>query len=48
LSIDHIIASASAKIDNKIIGDGRSRPMTQPLSKLYTQRTATEGVQVVE
>jgi branched-chain amino acid aminotransferase len=36
------------KIDNKIIGDGEVGLMTKRLSELYAQRTATEGVQVVE
>jgi len=36
------------KIDNRQIGDGNVGPMTQRLSDLYAQRTATEGVQVVE
>jgi branched-chain amino acid aminotransferase len=35
------------KIDNRLIGDGKVGPMTQRLSDLYVQRTATEGVQVV-
>jgi branched-chain amino acid aminotransferase len=36
------------KIDNRVIGDGKVGPMTKRLSGLYAQRTATEGVQVVE
>jgi len=36
------------KIDNRIIGDGKVGPMTKRLSELYAQRTATEGVQVLE
>jgi len=36
------------KIDNRIIGDGKVGPMTKRLSALYAQRTATEGVQVLE
>jgi hypothetical protein len=36
------------KIDNKSLATAQVGPMTQPLSELYTQRTATEGVQVVE
>jgi len=36
------------KIDNRQIGDGNVGPMTKRLSDLYAQRTATEGVQVVE
>src|SRR5213080_1358678 len=35
------------KIDNQIIGDGKVGPMTKRLSKLYAQRTSSEGVQVV-
>jgi branched-chain amino acid aminotransferase len=35
-------------IDNRQIGDGKVGPMTKRLSDLYAQRTATEGVQVVE
>src|SRR6267378_1632864 len=36
------------KIENRIIGDGKVGPMTKRLSELYAQRTANEGVQVVE
>ena len=36
------------RIDNRQIGDGNIGPMTKRLSDLYLQRTATEGVQVVE
>jgi branched-chain amino acid aminotransferase len=36
------------RIDNNIIGDGNVGPMTKRLSDLYVQRTATEGVQVIE
>jgi branched-chain amino acid aminotransferase len=36
------------KIDNRDIGDGKVGPMTKRLSELYTKRTATEGVQVVD
>jgi len=36
------------KVDDRIIGDGRVGLMTKRLSDLYAQRTATEGVQVVE
>jgi branched-chain amino acid aminotransferase len=36
------------KIDNRQIGDGNVGPMTRCLSDLYAQRTATEGVQVVD
>jgi len=35
------------KLDTRLIGDGQVGPMTKRLSELYTQRTATEGVQVV-
>src|SRR5205809_3592674 len=36
------------KIDNRDIGDGNVGPMTKRLSELYAQRTAKEGVQVVD
>ncbi len=36
------------KIDNRIVGDGKVGPMTKRLSELYAQRTANEGVRVVE
>ncbi|MEP6709303.1 MAG: aminotransferase class IV, partial [Verrucomicrobiota bacterium] len=36
------------KIDNKIIGGGKVGPMTKRLSELYTRRTATEGVKIVD
>src|SRR5437899_114279 len=36
------------KIDNRDIGDGKVGPMTKRLSELYAQRTANEGVQVVD
>jgi branched-chain amino acid aminotransferase len=36
------------RIDNRRIGDGNVGPMTKRLSDLYVQRTATEGVQVVD
>ena len=36
------------KIDNRDIGDGKVGPMTKRLSELYAQRTASEGVQIVE
>src|SRR6476620_1062043 len=36
------------KVDNRQIGDGRIGPMTKRLSDLYAQRTAAEGVQVVD
>jgi len=36
------------KIDNRRIGDGKVGPMTKRLSDLYAQRTASEGVQVVD
>jgi branched-chain amino acid aminotransferase len=40
--------AAVTKIDNKTIGDGNVGPMTKRLSDLYVERTANEGVQVVE
>lgn len=36
------------KIDDKIIGDGEVGPMTKRLSDLYVERTANEGLPVVE
>ena len=36
------------RVDNRQIGDGKVGPMTKLLSDLYLQRTATEGVQVVD
>ncbi len=60
LSINRIIATGelagAIKIDNKIVCDAKAcpepvewvGPMTKRLSELYAQRTATEGVQVVE
>jgi branched-chain amino acid aminotransferase len=36
------------KIDNRVIGDGKVGAITKRLSGLYAQRTATEGVQVVD
>ena len=36
------------KIDNRDIGDGKIGSMTKRLSELYAQRTANEGVQVVD
>src|SRR5438477_5511063 len=36
------------KIDNRDIGDGNVGPMTKRLSELYSTRTATEGVPVVD
>jgi branched-chain amino acid aminotransferase len=36
------------RVDNRHIGDGNIGPMTKLLSDLYLQRTATEGVQVVD
>jgi branched-chain amino acid aminotransferase len=35
-------------IDNNTIADGKVGPMTERLSDLYAQRTAAEGVQVVD
>jgi branched-chain amino acid aminotransferase len=40
--------AAVTKIDNRQVGDGRAGPMTTRLSDLYAQRTATEGIQVVD
>src|SRR5919198_783027 len=36
------------RIDNRRIGDGKIGPMTKRLTDLYVERTATEGVQVVD
>jgi len=36
------------RLDNRLIGDGQVGPMTKRLSELYAQRTATEGIQVVD
>jgi branched-chain amino acid aminotransferase len=36
------------KIDNRDIGDRKPGPMTKRLSELYAQRTASEGVEVVD
>ena len=36
------------RIDNRQIGDGNVGPMTKRLSDLYLQRTAAEGLQVVD
>ena len=36
------------KVDGRQVGDGEIGSMTKRLSDLYIQRTATEGVQVVE
>jgi branched-chain amino acid aminotransferase len=36
------------RIDNRQLGDGNVGPMTKRLSNLYLQRTAAEGVQVVD
>jgi hypothetical protein len=48
LSIDPDHRVGIGKIDNKSLATAQVGPMMQPLSELYTQRTATEGVQVVE
>jgi branched-chain amino acid aminotransferase len=40
--------AAVTKIDNRVIGDGKVGAITKRLSDLYAQRTATEGVQVVD
>src|SRR6266704_2441611 len=39
--------AAVTKIDNRQIGDGTVGPMTKRLCDFYSQRTASEGVQVV-
>jgi branched-chain amino acid aminotransferase len=36
------------KIDNRQIGDGKIGPMTNRLSELYAERTAREGIRVVD
>ncbi len=36
------------RIDDRVIGDGNVGLMTKRLSELYAQRTATEGVQVID
>jgi branched-chain amino acid aminotransferase len=36
------------KLDNRPIGDGTTGPMTKRLSELYSARTATEGVQILD
>jgi branched-chain amino acid aminotransferase len=40
--------AAVTKLDNRQIGDGQVGPITKRLSELYTKRTTTEGVQVVD
>ena len=40
--------AAVTKIDNRQIGDGTVGPVTKRLSDFYSQRTATEGIQVVD
>ena len=40
--------AAVIEIDNRVIGDGKVGAITKRLSDLYAQRTATEGVQVVD
>jgi branched-chain amino acid aminotransferase len=40
--------AAVTKIDNRVIGEGKVGEITKRLSDLYAQRTATEGVQVVD
>jgi branched-chain amino acid aminotransferase len=39
--------AAVIKIDNRVVGDGNVGPITKRLSDLYAQRTASEGVRVV-
>lgn len=36
------------KLDNRTIGDGKPGPMTKRLSELYSARTTTEGVQILD
>jgi branched-chain amino acid aminotransferase len=36
------------QLDNRLIGDGKVGPMTKRVSDLYAQRTAKEGVEVVD
>jgi len=36
------------QIDNRGVGDGKPGPMTKRFSELYTNRTATEGVQILD
>ncbi len=36
------------KIDNRVIGDGKIGSMTKRLSELYANRTANEGVQILD
>jgi branched-chain amino acid aminotransferase len=36
------------QIDNRGVGDGKPGPMTKRFSELYANRTATEGVQIVD
>ena len=40
--------AAVTKVDGRVIGDGEVGPMTKRLSALYSERTAREGVRVVE
>ena len=40
--------AAVTKIDTRVIGDGKVGTITKRLSDLYAQRTATEGVEVVD
>lgn len=35
------------KLDDRVIGGGEPGPITKRLSDLYSQRTATEGIQIV-
>jgi branched-chain amino acid aminotransferase len=39
--------AAVIRVDNQVIGSGKPGPMTERLSDLFRQRTATEGVRVV-
>src|ERR1700736_6179997 len=36
------------KIDNRIVGDGKVGPITRRIRHIYAERTATEGVQIVD
>jgi len=40
--------AAVTRIDNRQIRDGEVGPTTKRLSELYSQRTATEGVQIIQ
>jgi branched-chain amino acid aminotransferase len=40
--------AAVIRIDDRVLGDGKVGPITKRLSDLYVERTAAEGVQVVD